>query len=464
MFEGNKMNGMVEYKIAKTFIRSYVQTVAKESTLSTKRKHGEVINYLDIPCAFDIESSSFYDNGEKRATMYIWQFGIHEIVIYGRTWGEFVELIDSIKSIPLGGARIACYIHVFDFEFQWIRKLFHWDELFFMEKRKPLYAVTGNIEFRCSYKLSGKRLEYTADDLLKYKCEKLVGNLDYSKLRTSTTPLTDEEMKYCEADIRVILSYVQEKIEAEKGISNIPYTKTGYVRRRFRRACLGNGNYRKYTCLMKELTLDEDEYKQLKRAFMGGFTHANADKVGATFENVSSFDFASSYPAVMLTEKFPMSKSWKYEKTVDLAKLEELLSKFCCLLDITIENVVSKPEAPDRILSYSKCRHVVGYSLDNGRIFTARRLTTTITEQDYWMLRKFYYFDITEVRNLRLYHKGYLPTPFIRVLVGLYGEKTRLKGVEGEEVKYQKAKEDTNSSYGMSVTDIIRDMIFFREW
>lgn len=462
MFEGNKMSGMVNYKIAKTFIKSYIESVAKESTLSKKRKHGTVVNYLDVPCAFDIESSSFYDNGEKRATMYIWQFGINNIVIYGRTWGEFMELIDLIKSVPLNDVRIACYIHVFDFEFQWIRKLFNWDEIFFMEKRKPLYAVTGNIEFRCSYKLSGKRLEYTADDLLKYKCEKLVGSLDYSKLRTSTTPLTDEEMKYCEADIRVILSYVQEKIEAEKGIANIPYTKTGYVRRRFRKACLGGGNYRKYTRLMKELTLDEEEYKQLKRAFMGGFTHANADKVGETFESVSSFDFASSYPAVMLMEKFPMSKSWKYEKTVNLAKLEELLSKFCCLLDITIENVVSKPEAPDRILSYSKCKQVVGYSLDNGRIFTARRLTTTITEQDYWMLRKFYYFDITEVRNLRLYHKGYLPTPFIKVLVGLYGEKTRLKGVEGEERNYQNAKEDTNASYGMSVTDIIRDMIFFR--
>ena len=32
--------------------------------------------YYNIPCAFDIETSSFYEGDEKRAIMYIWQFAI----------------------------------------------------------------------------------------------------------------------------------------------------------------------------------------------------------------------------------------------------------------------------------------------------------------------------------------------------------------------------------------------------
>ena len=59
---------------------------------------------------------------------------------------------------------------------------------------------------------------------------------------------------------------------------------------------------------MEELVLTKDEYIMLKRCFMGGFTHASMLHSGELLENVSSIDFTSSYPAVMLSEKFPMSK------------------------------------------------------------------------------------------------------------------------------------------------------------
>ena len=47
------------------------------------------ISYYNVPCAFDIEVSSFYYGGEKNATMYIWQFGLLNWVTYGRTWEEY---------------------------------------------------------------------------------------------------------------------------------------------------------------------------------------------------------------------------------------------------------------------------------------------------------------------------------------------------------------------------------------
>ena len=40
-------------------------------------------DYYNIPAAFDIETSSLYDRGNKFATMYIWQFGILNWVTYG---------------------------------------------------------------------------------------------------------------------------------------------------------------------------------------------------------------------------------------------------------------------------------------------------------------------------------------------------------------------------------------------
>ena len=64
---------------------------------------------------------------------------------------------------------------------------------------------------------------------------------------------------------------------------------------------------------MQELTITSHEYLLLKQCFAGGYTHANSYYVNKKLENVSSIDFTSSYPFVMVSEKFPMSKPRKLE-------------------------------------------------------------------------------------------------------------------------------------------------------
>ena len=165
------------------------------------------ISYYNIPAAFDIEVSSFYQNNEKMASMYVWQFGILNWVTVGRTWDEFKAFISVLSTIlDLNSEhRLIVYIHNFGYEFQFIRKRFNWDKIFFLDERKPVYAISGGLEFRCSWKLSSKSLEKMSNDLQKYHVKKKVGDLDYQLVRTSATPLTDKELGYCENDIRVIL-------------------------------------------------------------------------------------------------------------------------------------------------------------------------------------------------------------------------------------------------------------------
>ena len=217
------------------------------------------ISFYNVPCAFDIEVSSFYYNGEKNASMYIWQFGILNWVTYGRTWEEYQNFL-AVLSEVLGlseDMRLVVYVHNLAYEWQFVRKILKWDKVFFLDERKPVYAITGGYEFRCSLKLSSKSLAKVGEDLVKYKEHKHVGDLDYQLNRFHSTPLTDEELGYCEADIRVLLAYIQEKIETDKQIDYIPLTNTGYVRNHCRKACFRK--YKDYKRLMSELTLDADE-------------------------------------------------------------------------------------------------------------------------------------------------------------------------------------------------------------
>ena len=420
------------------------------------------LKYFNVPAAFDIETSSFYTGSEKTACMYEWTLGIYGAVIIGRTWGEFVTCINRLAdALELNEQkRLIVYVHNLAFEFQWFRKYFKWSKIFAIDSRKPLYAVTeNNIEFRCSLLLSGYSLANLGGKLTKYRVEKAVGDLDYSKIRHSATPLTQKEIGYCVNDVKVVMGYVAELIDRENGISRLPLTKTGFVRRYCRNACFygdGSDEYQrfKYRALMVAMNLDPEEYVQLKRGFQGGFTHANPFYSARVMEDVTSFDFTSSYPAVMVAEKYPISTSEKI--TIESREqLEENLNIYCCLFDVEfvgLESVVLY----ESYISQSRCFALENPTINNGRVVRADLLRTTLTEQDFMIINKMYDWESMRVSNFRRYRKGYLPTEFIKAILHLYRDKTTLKGVEGKEVDYQIAKENLNSCYGMAVTDIVR--------
>ena len=210
---------------------------------------------------------------------------------------------------------------------------------------------------------------------------------------------------------------------------------------------------------MKSLTLTVDEYKQLKKAFAGGFTHANPYYSRQIQYNVDSFDFTSSYPYVMLSEKFPMSRP----ELIQIHSVEELkmnLTKYCCLFDIEFTNL--KPRVYfENYLSVSHCRKIKNVEENNGRIVSAESLCTTITEQDYLIIEKFYSWESCKIYNFRRFRKQYLPKDLILSILDLYRKKTELKDIEEFAVEYMISKNMINAVFGMTVTDICRDEIIY---
>ena len=442
-------------------------------------KDNKGVSYANIAAAFDIETTSFFHtcgNDVKQAVMYIWMFAVEEIVVLGRTWDDYFSFLDSLSTaLELNSKkRLVVYVHNLSYEFQFMRKWQTWEKVFSLDERKPVYALnTIGIEYRCSYILSGYGLAKLSDQLLKHNVKKRVGDLNYSKKRNSLTRMTRKEIGYCLLDVIVVNCYITETIEKNGGIINIPLTKTGYVRRYCKRECLFDTTgkkkyqsvkYKKYSALMRSLVMDADEYRQLKRAFAGGFTHASPLYSQMELRDVGSDDFTSSYPAVMVSEEFPMSTGERVTIT-SKEELQDNLKNFCCLFDLELFDVESRVQF-ESYISSSKCFELESPVLNNGRIYSAKRLKMTVTELDYKIIRYFYKCSKMLITNFIRYRKNYLPTALVKSILKLYEQKTTLKGVKGKEVEYLRSKEDLNSCYGMMVTDIVRPEILYSgdEW
>lgn len=429
------------------------------------KQRGQDFYYYNVACAFDIETSSFMSaENEKTAVMYLWQFGINGIVWYGRNWSEFQDLIHVLSTAleTDDNTRLCVYVHNLAYEFQFMRLWLEWAQVFSVSDRKVAKAVTtSGIEFRCSYILSGYKLEKLAEQLQVYHVTKAVGDLDYSKVRHPQTPLTQTEINYGVRDVLVVMAYIQEKIDRGESIVKIPLTKTGYVRKLARVNCFNGFNPLKRTRNFKEfykyihsLNLTSEEYKQLKRAFMGGFTHGSCYKSGKVYQNVASFDFTSSYPYVMLACTFPNS-SGEWVTPRDNGELIYYLNHYHCIFDFTMKNVTDAVSY-EHYISASKCTVLKNAKLDNGRVISADELTITITELDLLIIKRMYHCNSSSISNMIIYKKGYLPKNFIETILELYRIKTELKGVEGKEIEYLSGKENINALYGMEVTDIVR--------
>ena len=436
-----------------------------------------VKKYFNVESAFDIETSSvMLENEQKFAFMYEWTFGIKDknFICYGRTWEEFKDLCRQLQEYFLLDSEhiLVVYVHNLSYEFQFMRKYFNWLDVFAVDERKPVKALCSyGIEFRDSYILSGYSLEKLAENLVSHNIKKLVGDLDYNLTRTHITGLTENELAYCNNDVEIVLAYINEQIEQYGNITKIPMTNTGRVRNFVKDKCYfteknhrksSKGKYQRYKELMNELTLTTDEYTILKRCFMGGFTHASMLYSGKLLHDVASIDFTSSYPYVMLSEKFPMSKPEKVNPTKEQFLKWVNDDNVGLMFVVRFKGLQSKLSF-ETYLSESKCDVLENPIINNGRVFKADTVQTTITDIDFKILYKCYTWDSIEIANVHKFYMQYLPKPILLAIVELYEKKTTLKDVSGKEVEYLVNKGMLNSVYGMCVTDIVRDNISYKD-
>ena len=425
----------------------------------------DIINPYDqltrIIEVFNDNAPERIETDNKRALMYVWQIAINGRVIIGRTWDQFIKLLTDI-STKLGlndHKRIIIWVHSLKFEFQFMKDYFKWKKVFAINNRTPIYALTDiGIEFRCSYILSNLSLENVGKSLQKYKVQKLVGALNYDLIRHEKTPLEPQTINYIINDVLVVSAYIKERIEEVNGnITRLPLTATGYCRIFVRNNCLGvkdNRQFKHFRKIIDHLTIDTvEEYQQLTRAFMGGFTHCNAVHACKVLHDVDSFDFTSAYPYALISEKMPMSKS----RLVHVKTVDEVLrynKLYFTIFDVKFENLQPR-FFNENYISFSKCNEIKNPIINNGRVVSASLLSTTISGIDFDIIRRVYTWDKIYFKDFRVYIKDYLPKEIILSILELYKNKTTLKDVPGQEDFYTKNKQLLNSIYGMMVTSVI---------
>lgn len=442
-----------------------------DKMLRAKDSKKRGISYLEIPCAFDIETTNIYKKDKSGkplkdprpySFMYHWQFCLDDQVCFGRTWEEFQNLLNRLeKNMNLSlNNRLVIWIHNLSFEWQFFRDFIEYEDGFFLEERKPAKIILkSGIEFRCSYVLSNMSLQKFCENEVGVTHYKLDGDTyDYEKIRTPLTELSDYEKSYCYNDVRGLCECIKSRMR-EDTLASMPMTSTGYVRRELRTNVRANKSNRQYFLNAK---LDVHQYQLCREAFRGGDTHANSRRANQINYNAWSYDIKSSYPTAILEgDCFPFS-AWG-EMPISYY-LNNDMSEYALLIKVAFKNIrynyKGKYFCGMPYISLDKCnKYSANRCVDNGRILQADFIEVTLTNIDLDIILKEYLCDDMYIGEIWASQKGKLSKEIRDITLDYFRRKTLLDGDPERQYEYMKSKNRLNSIYGCMVMKIDQSLV-----
>ena len=402
-----------------------------------------------------------HENHVVMFTISIRAFDHNIVTLWGRNPVDLVECITRIME-QLQGDNTIMYIFNLSYDYVFIRR-------FLMQKYgrpvkqlnvKPHYPIyikyNNGLILKDALILAGCKLEKWAKDL-NVEHKKAVGKWDYNKIRTQHENYSEDELTYAEFDTLAGVECLQTIMNTfNKRIYSIPITKTAIPREQVR--IKGKPNHAHD--LFVKISPEYEFYKILEKVFHGGFTHADRHFIddiimkGKNGYATKCYDFTSSYPFCMLSEKYPMSKFAPFR---DCSKEEILAHKdrYAFVFKLILYKFKLKdPFESMPVLQYSKGEHMINCVQDNGRILCGSYMEIYVTEQDLDIINRQY--DIEHHVCTEVYYsvKDYLPRWFTDYVYELFQNKCILKG--GDPVDYAMAKAILNSLYGMCVQKAIQ--------
>lgn len=396
-------------------------------------------------------------------TISIRAFDRNIVTLWGQRPSDMIKCFVAIQAAMPGEET---YIYFFNLNYDWcfLRKFFfkeygHPDSQLNTKPHYPLFIKwkARGLVLKDALMLAQRSLNRWAKDL-NVEHQKAVGSWDYDIYRDQDYVMNSEELKYIECDTLAGVECIDATLKAiNKSIYSIPYTATGVVRNDLR--ALGKKHNAHERFLAQALTFDQ--YLLMLKVYHGGFTHANRFLIDTVIEdtNVLCKDFASSYPFVLLSEKYPSGKFIPY-KSCDPDKILKESKYFCFFFKLEMFNFRLKDQLePMPALQYYKIENDINIGsadIDNGRVIRGGYAGIWLNEVDLQIIMS-QYEGRFKCTNVYYCAKSYLPRWITDYIYRQYEEKCKLKG--GDPVLYALAKSRLNSIYGLFCTHSIMDTI-----
>lgn len=154
--------------------------------------------------------------------------------------------------------------------------------------------------------------------------------------------------------------------------------------------------------------------------------------------DVQSWDKKSSYPSVMLQNKFAAEKF----RTAHYKR--EYIDKYSCIMDVEFYDITSTSmhsiESSHKIIEYKNPKW------DNGRLISADYIHVLLTQYDFKIYEKFYKWQSMNVINFKIARQKPLPDFLLRKVLKYFCLKENSKK---DPLLYYVSKTRVNAFYGL---------------
>lgn len=439
----------------------------RRDTTRTRSNHKSRIRSAVM--TLDIETTTEDIPAENGLISYIyqWQACVDGTVVFGRDAETLASFLRAVADV-LGGDRLLCFVHNLGYEWQFLAQYIdrdlHIDQSLFISPRKPLFVRTlSGLEFRDSYRLTGKSLEAFSKGLPHEKKKEL---LDYRQIRRPWDELTETELSYCLRDALGLWEAICRQLQGNQdNAATIPLTMTGYTRRFIKKILRGSSRYHAH---IRDWMLPKDAFEVAHECGRGGNTHTNRYHSGDILHGMGGADVQSEYPAQIMLYPYPTGKVFSYDEVVrDPEELRDIIRAgymFFGRFRLTGVRVKNRHPIPD--IPLSKCLvPAVNAALDNGRILSADEVIISMTSIDFEILEDIYDYDSIRGTDVWLSELGMLPKVLRDAVFEKFSEKSILKytGTDTEDKKraYDLSKVVVNGLFGMLYMNPVREEILF---
>lgn len=356
-----------------------------------KFKGAKTVYYLNYPLVLDIETS--HNHNEENPICWITSIQVKlqddvkifrkpsDLMEYLKGLYEYYEL-DSFK-------RLMIIVHNLSFDISYLMPYlqcsfpYGLDEISLINKgHKVTCYRQGGLEFRDTYALVNKSLASWGKSM-NVEHLKQEGLYDYEKIIYQDDELTADEVLYDTHDILCLDECFKRQLNIEGDtIASIPFTSTGYNRRRFRSSATKNKSYMN---TFKAGRIDERQFHNILYSFAGGYTHNNRhlrDKI--VVADIGHNDFRSHYPTQLRVSPLPFGPVfWLYDpinhtrdhhKRWTIEGILNLWPEYSSITTLWIEKAILKDNKISMpFMQFAKMHNISEgsvYTLDNGRIIS----------------------------------------------------------------------------------------------